>query len=868
MKFIKFNILFVLLLSVNLLYSKPVDIFTAETVAYSFLKHKTTSTLFSKDVKLNLIYTYSSREQRTNSSTEASNYFYIFNANDSGFIAVSADDIVYPILAYSDESTFDPNTVNSSTQKWFQGYADQIRFAIVNNLEATEDIKNQWSNLLANNPSDFEKRRGSVSPLISTKWNQGKYYNDLCPYDNSYQERTVTGCVATAMAQVLKYWEYPITGTGFHSYSHSNLGTISSNFANHNYDFSNMPNYISAVNNDVAQLMFDCGVSVEMDYGVSATGGSGAYVISSGSPVTHCTEYALKKYFGFLGTLSGRKKSSYSDANWINLLKKDLDAGQPIIYAGYGSGGGHCFISDGYDNSDYFHFNWGWGGNSDGYFKINALNPGSLGSGGGTGGFNSGHQAILGVVPPSSSLKYDLSLNKIMTITPTTISYGSSFEVTVNFTNNSNTTFTGDFGAAVFDNNDNFIDFIEIKTGYSLQSGYKYSNDLVFSTTGMLKMLPGKYWIGVYYRPTGGNWDMVKGTFWYSNYKSITVTNNNSIALYSDLTISGDEYFTQGKSGTVKVNIINNSSSTFKGKYAVSLYNLDGTFAQTINNYSETDGLPAGYVYSNPLSFFTSEITVNPGTYLLAVQHIIDGSTNWQLTGTGKYLNPILVDVKAPPIQADIYEVNDNASLAYTLNLSFSGKNATVSTTGSNCHEGSDYDFYKVNLASGYNYSLNPRIHDEYNSGNNNTYSLDALFSYSLDGGSSWSDVYDDIMPSEIQLSGGKSIIFKVAPYFSGQTGTYLFEIPATRESNLALNTKELYDIKIYPNPVKDFVNIESSSCAITKIMVLDLQGREISQHNLNENKFLLPIAEFTPGAYILVISTTKGDFSEKIIKQ
>lgn len=162
MKPIRLSLLLILTLSVSLLYSKPVDMFTAESVAYSFLKHKTKSALFRKDVKLNWIYTYSSKEQRANSSTEAHDFFYVFNANDSGFIVVSADDTVYPILAYSDESSFNPNTVNSSTQKWFQGYADQIRFAIVNNLEATEDIKNQWSDLIDNKKNELEKRRGSV----------------------------------------------------------------------------------------------------------------------------------------------------------------------------------------------------------------------------------------------------------------------------------------------------------------------------------------------------------------------------------------------------------------------------------------------------------------------------------------------------------------------------------------------------------------------------------------------------------------------------------------------------------------------------------------------------------------------------------
>jgi hypothetical protein len=221
----------------------------------------------------------------------------------------------------------------------------------------------------------------AVSPLVQTKWDQSPYYNNLCPYDNSKGERTVTGCVATAMAQVMNYWEYPKKGTGFHSYNHSKYGTLNANFGSTTYDWANMPNELTSSSstvqkNAVATLMYHCGVSVDMDYNVSSEGGSGAYVISSRSPVTHCTEYALKTYFGYKTSIQGVQKADYTTTNWKNLLKAELDASRPIVYAGFGDGG-HCFVCDGYDNNDYFHFNWGWGGLYDGYFALNALIPGA-----------------------------------------------------------------------------------------------------------------------------------------------------------------------------------------------------------------------------------------------------------------------------------------------------------------------------------------------------------------------------------------------------------------------------------------------------------------------------------------------------------
>lgn len=347
----------------------------------------------------------------------------------------------------------------------------------------------------------------------------------------------------------------------------------------------------------------------------------------------------------------------------------------------------------------------------------------------------------------------------------------------------------------------------------------------------------------------------------------MTVTNTNPIALYSDLVISPDLWFTQGQAGTASVNIINNSSETFKGKYAVTLYNLDGTYAQNLAVINETSGLPAGYVYKNPLSFSADTIKVTPGTYLLATVHLPEGSSSWQLTGTGKYQNPIFVDVIALPI-ADIYEVNDNASVAYGLSMSFSGNNATVSTPGSNCHTGIDYDFYKINLPTGYNYTLNPRVHDNLNSANGKTYTLDALFSYSLDGGATWSDAFDDVMPNSIVTAGGKTIILKVVPYFTGQTGTYLLEMPVSRTSTLSAKGHGTHYINIYPNPTKDIVYIEGNGINMSDISVTDIQGRLVAKYSAEGNSHKLSVRDLQTGIYFVTVSTDKGTITQKIIKE
>ena len=259
--------------------------------------------------------------------------------------------------------------------------------------------------------------------MITTTWNQSPYYNNRCPYDNNYAEKTVTGCVATATAQVMKYWGHPSTGRGSHSYS-SNYGVLSANFGATTYNWSAMPTSLNSYSsssqiNAVATLMYHVGVAMEMDYGVSATGGSGAFTTSRGDVNYPSAENALVNYFKYSSSLYGVSKENFTDSQWKTMLKTELNASRPIIYSGRDESGGHCFVCDGFNNSDQFHFNWGWGGYCDGYYAVGALNPAPGGTGGNaTYTFNISNQAILGIRPNNSS-------SSVFNIT-TTAYYGGS----------------------------------------------------------------------------------------------------------------------------------------------------------------------------------------------------------------------------------------------------------------------------------------------------------------------------------------------------------------------------------------------------------------------------------------------------------
>jgi hypothetical protein len=760
-------------------FADQIDERTAITVGKTFVGYSTRMALPAGSLQLKLVYKSAAGNNSENAMSKTV-YFYVFNILPAkGFVIVAGDDAVMPILGYSGESNFDPEKIPENVARWLEGYKKEIQFIVAKNIPAADAIKNQWLRLTTN--STLYARPASitsVNPLVQTLWDQSPDYNALCPGGS------VTGCVATAMAQVMKYWNYPATGTGFHSYNPPNngYGTLSANFGSTTYQWNAMPLQLTGANTAVATLMYHAGVSVDMNYSPQS---SGAYVVSSQSPVTNCAEYALKTYFGYRNTLQGLTRANYTDLQWTALLKTELDAARPIIYAGFGNGGGHCFVNDGYDNNDFFHFNWGWSGQFDGFFQINALNPGGVGTGGGAGGYNSGHQAIVGIQPPVSLPQtYSMQLYNFVTPSASTIGYGQAFTVSANIANAGNGSFTGDYCAAVFDNAGNFIDYVEIKTGFSLAGGYHYINNIVFSSTGIFAMLPASYTVSIFYRPTGGNWSAIANSGSYTNSCAITIINQNYIELNSAISTTPSGSLIVGQPASVNVNIRNDGNTTFTGQYMVNLYNLDGTFAQTIDSLNETNGLAAGYTYLTPfLSFNTQAITAAPGTYLLAVLHTPAGGTT-QLSGSYYFQNPVKIIVKAEALQPDVYEVNNTAAQATNATLSFTGNTASLNTEGSNCNINSDVDYYKVVLPAGFNYTISSRLHDSYNSGNGKTYTLDALFSWSTDT-TNWSATFDDVMPNNIIISGGQTIYFKVAPFFVGSIGTYLLDIQLTKSPYL-----------------------------------------------------------------------------------
>ncbi|CAL2086215.1 Probable C10 family peptidase, streptopain, precursor containing a T9SS type A C-terminal secretion signal [Tenacibaculum sp. 190524A02b] len=300
--------------------------------------------------------------------------YYVINYNNGGFVIVSADDSTKPILAYSDTGLFDQNLDNPTTKDLLNAYKSFVYESAQAQKASNKQAPNiGWNKILNPAKKRDQKRETIVAPFMDDiLYTQSSGFNRFCPSDEDGQ--AIVGCVATAMSQVMRYWEFPTTGNSETSYNHRKYGNLSVNFAQQNYDWDNMSK--TRADDENAKLSYHAGVAVRMNYGTSANGGSGAYTRDALS--------ALKRNFKYNQGASMKYRYYYSDQDWYDLIKSQLDLKRPVLYSGRSKnlkdpdagGAGHLFALDGYDSTDqgdFFHINWGWAGRSNGYFYLTEM---------------------------------------------------------------------------------------------------------------------------------------------------------------------------------------------------------------------------------------------------------------------------------------------------------------------------------------------------------------------------------------------------------------------------------------------------------------------------------------------------------------
>ena len=360
------------------LFAKEVPLSLAKKVAVSFFFERANT----YDTPLDY------RDIQIIESYKVSDAYYVVNF-EKGWILVSADDVISPVIGYNFDGNFPTKEdQDENVKSWMQHFVDQIAYIKKNDIEAETSTIAEWKKYTSNNPDLFlvSGERNEVEVLLTGKWNQNSPYNLDCPADEAGPGGHVyVGCVATAMVQIMYYWRYPIHGSGIHSHNWPPYGTMTVNYGAANYEWDAMQDVIDKNNpGEIAEIGYNAAISVDMMF---SPNGSGAY----SSDVPH----AFRTYFNYKDAVQHVEKSNYSFSTWENMMQNELNAACPIYYSGHSSSGGHAFVCDAYQGSNYYHFNFGWSGSSNGYYTLQDV-----------GGFYNGQAMVRYIEPEDANYPY------------------------------------------------------------------------------------------------------------------------------------------------------------------------------------------------------------------------------------------------------------------------------------------------------------------------------------------------------------------------------------------------------------------------------------------------------------------------------
>lgn len=408
--------------------------------------------------------------------------YYIFNAGDDrGYVIVSGDDRTEQILGYTDSGAFDPATAPEGMMAWLNGYVDFIDRLDRENVTAKVSDRTDA-------PARAQAAKHAIKPLVTCKWNQGDPYNLLCPKyynaDGTLGDRSATGCVATALAQVMYYYKWPdalVKSIPRHSFdSNGHQISLPGIAKGTKIDWANMTDIYDGLSTDVqknavAELMLYVGQSVKMGYGPSSGAG-----FNGGQP--------LVEYFGYDDGTHSEFRNNYTLSEWMDLIYNEIASGHPVAFAGTATGGAHAFVVDGYDGDGLFHLNWGWGGGSDGYFRIEILNPGDnsgIGASSSSDGYSMGQEALILRLPDD----VEADDKAMMTINDTEIRGNEIFSNYINWTGETN---SFDYGIGYVEEDGSLVSIGNTNRADNLGANYFYGASFGISglAAGTYKVVP------------------------------------------------------------------------------------------------------------------------------------------------------------------------------------------------------------------------------------------------------------------------------------------------------------------------------------------------------------------------------------------
>lgn len=486
---------------------------------------------------------------------------YLFAAeNSGGYLAVSGDDIAPAVLGYADSGQFDADNMSPAMKWWLEGYAKQIEAA------KTQGVRPSFRKAAADHKA--------IEPLVKTLWDQGAPYNNYCPKVNS--KTSVTGCGATALAQIMNYHQWPVKGQSSITYlNQASNRNISVNFSSITFDWDNMLDDYSvgtpssAQNTAVATLMYAAGASIKMQYTPDVSSASSFDVPA-----------ALINYFNYDKAVRYLEREYYGISEWEDLVYSQLADDMPVLYSGQSNEGGHAFVCDGYNTDGYFHINWGWSGVSDGYFLLTALDPDVQGIGGTVSGYNYDQSIIAGIRRPQegSEVYCQMLVDGDFSIKNKQISLGGTLQVDTKIYNFSAVKMTVRTGIKIVAaDGETCYAASAIDQELSPLAGYAS-----FYVTMPSELLEGTYTVYPAYEYNGEWYDAPVAVSAVQNY---TMTVEGSTAYFTagesaTLTVSDFELLTPvywGSLCRMSATLANNSDREYIGSICPALVNTSGT---------------------------------------------------------------------------------------------------------------------------------------------------------------------------------------------------------------------------------------------------------------------------------------------------
>ena len=521
--------------------------------------------------------------------------FYVFNLEGGGYIIVSGDDRTEDILGYSKTGTFDVTTIPDNMRSFLQEYADGIQFLSTHDVQTTTTSNN----------NSWRAPGESIAPILNRHWDQGNPYNSQCPKWSG--ETTVTGCVATAMAQIMGHYSWPAATTQeipayMTTTNRIPVGRVKAGTAidwEHIID-SYASGYTYEQGSAIANLMKMCGSSVKMDYGLSSSGGSSANGTTAVS--------ALVKYFDYEEeTCRYLSRSNYSYEEWQDIIYKELQENRPVLYSGQSSQNGHMFIVDGYDkDEDKFHINWGWAGTSDAYYSLHLLKPVTSGIGGSDSeiGYAMTQYVGVGLKPNDGVVKempvvmtvFNVEMSKTaFTRTSEAQDFNIGSNIKYSILNDLEEDVTVDIGAYIQNSEGDVVKVVELQMGKLLEAGYYYTYNYSSFPKFGAGYADGEYKVVFVSRKSGATeWNICYNSGKYAVAFDIAGSQLTFKAPVYGLAITNVEMAGNKQAGseqTIKVTVLNNGSTCRSDVYAyVNPYNPQ-SFASNVERV-----IPAAFI--------------------------------------------------------------------------------------------------------------------------------------------------------------------------------------------------------------------------------------------------------------------------------